>query len=84
MFLVSRRKGSASRKIQSGPEVSPGLYRKRERARCMHKHGVFARFRYNDLKEAASDCGGRGPYANSMLGRSGVELWRGRAAERNT
>jgi hypothetical protein len=50
----------------------------------MHKHGVFERFRYNDLKEAASDCGGRGPYANSMLGRSGVELWRGRAAERNT
>jgi len=25
---------------------------------------VFARFRYNDLKGAARDCGGRGPYAN--------------------
>jgi hypothetical protein len=44
------------------------LYRKRERARRRHKHGVFARFRYNDLKEAARGCGGRGPYANSMVG----------------
>jgi hypothetical protein len=40
------------------------LYRKREGARRLHEHGVFARFRYNDLKEAARDCGGRGPYAN--------------------
>src|SRR5437879_7517167 len=60
-----------------------GLYRKREGARRMHEHGVFARFRYNDLKEAARDCGGRGPYANSMVGRSGVELCRGYAAERD-
>jgi len=30
-----------------------GLYRKREGARCLHEHGVLARFRYNDLKEAA-------------------------------
>jgi hypothetical protein len=43
------------------------LYRKRERARRMYEHGVFARFRYNDLKEAARGCGGRGPYANSMV-----------------
>jgi hypothetical protein len=28
------------------------LYRKRDRARRTHEHGVFARFRYNDLKEA--------------------------------
>jgi hypothetical protein len=25
------------------------LYRKREQARRVHEHGVFARFRYNDL-----------------------------------
>jgi hypothetical protein len=25
------------------------LYRKREGARRLHEHGVFARFRYNDL-----------------------------------
>src|SRR5580692_5452288 len=31
----------------------------------MHEHGVFARFRYNDLKEAARGCGGRGPYAGT-------------------
>ena len=37
------------------------LYRKRERARRRHEHDVFARFRYNDLKEAARGCGGRGP-----------------------
>ena len=35
------------------------LYRKRGRARRRHEHGVFARFRYNDLKEAARGCGGR-------------------------
>jgi hypothetical protein len=34
---------------------------------------VYARFRYSDMKEAARDCGGR-PYANSMVGRSGVEV----------
>jgi hypothetical protein len=34
--------------IRSGPEVL-GLYRKREGARRMQEHGVFARFRYNDL-----------------------------------
>jgi predicted amidohydrolase len=26
-----------------------GLYRKREGARRLHEHGLFARFRYNDL-----------------------------------
>jgi len=50
------------------------LYRKRERARCTHEHGVFVRFRYNDLKEAARGCGGRGHYANSMVRQSGVEV----------
>jgi NAD(P)-dependent dehydrogenase (short-subunit alcohol dehydrogenase family) len=35
-------------------------------ASCTHEHGVFARFRYNDLKEAARGCGGRGCYANSI------------------
>jgi hypothetical protein len=29
------------------------LYRKRDGARRLHEHGVLARFRYNDLKEAA-------------------------------
>jgi hypothetical protein len=29
------------------------MYRKRERA---HELGVFSRFRYNDLKEAACGC----------------------------
>jgi hypothetical protein len=57
--------------IRSGPEVL-GLYRKREGARRMQEHGVFARFRYNDLKGAGRDCGGRGRYANSIVGRSGV------------
>jgi len=54
------------------------------RAVRLHEHGVFARFRYNDLKEAVAICGGRGPYANSMVGRSDVELCRGCAAERDT
>jgi hypothetical protein len=44
-----------------------GLYRKREGARRLHELGVFARFRYNDLKEAARGCGGRRPYENSMV-----------------
>jgi hypothetical protein len=95
------------------------LYRKRDGARRLHEHCVLARFRYNDLKEAARaaeslrvvsearwgkasaralcvgalsiqrlegsrPCGGRGLYANSMMGRSVVELWRGCAAERDT
>jgi len=29
------------------------VYRKRDGARRLHEHGVLARFRYNDLKEAA-------------------------------
>jgi len=40
------------------------LYRKRDEARWVRERGVSARFRYNDLKGAARDCGGRGPYAN--------------------
>jgi hypothetical protein len=66
-----------------GPEVLV-LYRKREQARRVHEHGVFARFRYNDLKEAERGCGGRGHYANSMVGRSGVEVRLGCAAARHT
>jgi hypothetical protein len=49
------------------------LYRKRDGARRLHEHGVFARFRYNDLKEAARDCGGRGPLCKLI----GVEGWGG-------
>jgi hypothetical protein len=49
---------------------------------CLHERGVFARFRYNDLKEAARDLRRTRPYANSMVGKSGVELCRGCAAER--
>jgi hypothetical protein len=58
------------------------FYRKRE-ARRVHRHGVFARFRYNDLKEADSGCGGGGHYANSIVGRSGVEVRLGCAAARH-
>ena len=60
------------------------LYRKREEARRTHEHSVFARFRYNDLKEAGRGCGGRGPYANSMVGKSGVEVRLSCAAKRHT
>ena len=60
------------------------MYRKREGARCLYERGVFARFRYNDLKEAARGCGGRGPYANSMMGKSGLEVRGGCAADRKT
>jgi NAD(P)-dependent dehydrogenase (short-subunit alcohol dehydrogenase family) len=42
-------------------------------ASCTHEHGVFARFRYNDLKEAARGCGGRGCYANSI---EREQVWR--------
>jgi len=59
------------------------LYRKREEARRAHAHGVFARFRYNDLKEAGRGCGGRGHYANSMAGKSGVEVHLACAAARH-
>ena len=45
--------------LRSDPEVLV-LYRKREGARRIHEHGVFARFRYNDLKEDAGVCGGCG------------------------
>jgi hypothetical protein len=59
-----------------------GLYRKRDGARRLHEHGVLVRFRYNGLKEAARAADA--PYANSMMGRSVVELWRGCAAEWDT
>src|SRR5216684_255699 len=73
------RKNAVNLRIRSLRVVSEA-----RRARRLHEHGVFARFRYNDLKEAARGCGRRGPYANSMVGRSGVELCRGCAAERDT
>ena len=60
------------------------LYRKRDEARGVLELGVIARFRYNDLKGAGRVCGGRGRYANSIVGRSGVELCRGCAAGRDT
>jgi hypothetical protein len=77
--------GSATPSCSGGnvePEVLV-LYRKREEARRAHVHGVFARFRYNDLKEAGRGCGGRGHYANSMAGKSGVEVHLGCAAARH-
>ena len=40
------------------------LYRKRESASGTHEHSVLARFRYNDLKEAAGVCGRCGLMAN--------------------
>jgi hypothetical protein len=43
------------------------LYRKREGARRLPERDVFVRFRYNDLKEAGRDCGGRDRYANSIV-----------------
>jgi hypothetical protein len=48
-MLDSVRCDSDSRRY---PEVLV-LYRKREDGRRSHEHGVFARFRYNDLKEDA-------------------------------
>jgi|HubBroStandDraft_6_1064221.scaffolds.fasta_scaffold206189_1 hypothetical protein len=42
------------------------LYRKRECAPCTHQHGVFAHFRYNDLKEDAGVCGGCGLMARGI------------------
>ena len=50
----------------------------------LHEHGVFARFRYNDLKEAACDLRRTRAYASSIVGKSGVELCRRCAAERDT
>jgi hypothetical protein len=34
---------------------SPRVVSEARRAIYLHEHGVFARFRYNDLKEAARD-----------------------------
>ena len=47
------------------------LYRKRWEARHVHEHGMFARFRYNDL--AAGDCGGGGLTADPDLVAMGIE-----------
>jgi hypothetical protein len=49
------------------------LYRKREGARRLHEHGLFARFRYNDLKVAAGGCGGCGLMAGTGLTAMGIE-----------
>jgi hypothetical protein len=38
-----------SKKLLTRP-ASLEMYRKREGARRMHEHGLFARFRYDDLK----------------------------------
>jgi hypothetical protein len=40
------------------------LYRKRSEVWGVRKLGVIARFRYNDLKEAAVFAAERGPYGN--------------------
>ena len=47
-----------------------GLYRKREEAGRMDEHGLFARFRYNDLKEAALR------RTRALCKLNGVEGWR--------
>ena len=44
----------------NGPEVLV-LYRKRDEARGVRELGVIARFRYNDLKEAAVIAADAGP-----------------------
>jgi len=54
------------------------------RAMRLHEHGVFARFRYNDLKEAARDLRRTRALCKFNVGRSGVQLCRGCAAERDT
>jgi hypothetical protein len=52
------------------------LYRKREGARRLYEHGVFARFRYNDLKEDAGVCGGCGLMAMGIQSfRPSVSYW---------
>src|SRR6266436_6092634 len=79
----SRRIASKNRPPGVKSRLVLVLYRKREDGRRSHEHDRFARFRYNDLKEAARGCGGRGPYANSMAGKSGVEVHLGCAAARH-
>jgi hypothetical protein len=49
------------------------LYRKREGARRLHEHGMLARFRNNDLKEAA-----RAAHAGPME----IQWWEGAASSR--
>ncbi len=39
----------------------------------LREHGVLARFRYNDLKEAAGGCGGYGLKAGAGLTAMGIE-----------
>ena len=55
-----RRTLTGSRQFGSCSVPEVVLYRKREWAGRMPERGVFARFRYNDLKGAGRDCGGRG------------------------
>src|SRR6266436_243335 len=52
-FLLPRRLCTAA--VQRKSLV---LYRKRESASSTQERSVFARFRYNDLKEDAGGCGG--------------------------
>jgi len=42
--------GEDETEVLAGSREVLVLYRKREGARRMHGHGVFGRFRYNDLK----------------------------------
>src|SRR2546425_410826 len=69
--LAGKTHFSYLRILRNGPEVLV-LYRKREGARRLHEHGVFARFRYNDLKEAARDAGDAGPMQ--------IQWWEGAAS----
>ncbi len=49
------------------------LYRKRDKTRGMREFGVIARFRYNDLKEAAVIAADAGPMQIEWSG--GVAWW---------
>jgi hypothetical protein len=57
------------------------LNRTRVLARLLELTRCSARVRLSREKEAARGCGGRGPYANSIMGRSGVEDREGCAVE---
>ena len=48
------------------------LYRKCKGSRRLHEHGVFARFRYNDLKEAPTIAADAGPMQ--------IQWWEGAAS----
>ena len=50
VYLIAELAGRDSQLLVSLSVVSEA-----RRGRRLHEHGVFARFRYNDLKEAARD-----------------------------